>query len=245
MFSSSTPTASSIANMAHLHDSDATLLDDVTALDPVVPTYHIIRGVDKTLQFYPPVDSEELAIALSYHFPRPITLESKMQAAMMKYLKEHPCTPRSVVQEELTAKTSNENENQYLRNQKLMDEAIIPLNQSLFPSMPLQSDVDCVSSRAHIEESSHSFDVGEPISTAVSPYTLSMARHTQAPPAQQQTSQTPGVLILDLKTGQRKEKSAKRRYGALEARQVFQNRGNACERHRRTKSKAILRLLFL
>ncbi|KAH8679659.1 hypothetical protein BGZ60DRAFT_234751 [Tricladium varicosporioides] len=50
--------------------------------------YEILRGEDRALRFDPPVDSEELAIALSYHFPRPKTLEGKMQAAILKYLRE-------------------------------------------------------------------------------------------------------------------------------------------------------------
>jgi forkhead transcription factor HCM1 len=45
------------------------------------PTYSLSIAPDKTLQWDPPADSEELAIALSYHFPRPQTLEAKMQAA--------------------------------------------------------------------------------------------------------------------------------------------------------------------
>jgi hypothetical protein len=52
------------------------------------PEYQISYGHDHTLQWEPPVDSKELAIALSYHFPLQRDLESKMQAATRRFLRQ-------------------------------------------------------------------------------------------------------------------------------------------------------------
>ncbi|KAF4630020.1 hypothetical protein G7Y89_g8131 [Cudoniella acicularis] len=52
----------------------------------MVPLERII--LDHTLQWNPPVDSKELAVALSYHFPKPKDLESKMRAALHRFLKQ-------------------------------------------------------------------------------------------------------------------------------------------------------------
>ena len=48
--------------------------------------YKISFGPDYTLQWDPPVNSKELAISLSYHFPLEPNLESKMRAAMRKFI---------------------------------------------------------------------------------------------------------------------------------------------------------------
>jgi hypothetical protein len=52
------------------------------------PSYNITHGPDKALQWDPPADSDELAIALSYHFPVEKTLKRKMQAAVEKFLRQ-------------------------------------------------------------------------------------------------------------------------------------------------------------
>ncbi len=52
------------------------------------PSYNISHGPDKALQWDPPADSDELAIALSYHFPIQKTLKKKMQAAVEKFLQQ-------------------------------------------------------------------------------------------------------------------------------------------------------------
>ncbi|KAG9228753.1 hypothetical protein BJ875DRAFT_476708 [Amylocarpus encephaloides] len=52
------------------------------------PEYQISYGQDQTLQWSPLVGSRDLAIALSYHFPLQTDLESKMQAATRRFLRE-------------------------------------------------------------------------------------------------------------------------------------------------------------
>ncbi|ESZ94602.1 hypothetical protein SBOR_5013 [Sclerotinia borealis F-4128] len=52
-----------------------------------LPQYVISYNDDHTLQWDPPARSKELSIALSYHFPLERDLESKMQAATRKFLR--------------------------------------------------------------------------------------------------------------------------------------------------------------
>jgi hypothetical protein len=52
-----------------------------------VPEYHITFEEDGTLQWTPPAASKELALALSYHFPKQKNLEDKMQAAIRHFLR--------------------------------------------------------------------------------------------------------------------------------------------------------------
>lgn len=77
-----------MAKSPQLSEEELVPQNSIVNIDPNIPTYSISRGVDGILQFDPPVDDEQLAIALSYHFPRPTTLESKMQAAIRIYLDE-------------------------------------------------------------------------------------------------------------------------------------------------------------
>ena len=71
---------------------------DPTSLDPSPPSvdppeYKIITGKDGSLQWDPPAGSAELALALSYHFPRQDTIEDKMQAAILRYIRASKKTP--------------------------------------------------------------------------------------------------------------------------------------------------------
>lgn len=67
--------------------SDDQSLYELPVFEP--PSYNISHGPDKALQWDPPADSGELAIALSYHFPIQKTLKRKMQAAVEKFLREN------------------------------------------------------------------------------------------------------------------------------------------------------------
>jgi len=55
--------------------------------------YRITYAPDHTLQWDPPTSSKELAIALSYHFPLEPDLESKMRAAMVRFLSSKNSSP--------------------------------------------------------------------------------------------------------------------------------------------------------
>lgn len=54
------------------------------------PEYKLRRGHDRTLEWEPPADSEELAIALSWHYPMERSLVGKMQAAIRSFLEAEP-----------------------------------------------------------------------------------------------------------------------------------------------------------
>lgn len=51
------------------------------------PAYEITSGDDGVLRWKPPIGSIELALSLSYHFPRQETLEDKMKAAILRYIR--------------------------------------------------------------------------------------------------------------------------------------------------------------
>lgn len=70
-------------------DSERVLSAERNARSPSfeVPEYQITLEEDGTLQWTPPAASKELALALSYHFPKQKTLEDKMQAAMRHFLR--------------------------------------------------------------------------------------------------------------------------------------------------------------
>ncbi|TAQ84533.1 hypothetical protein B7494_g7144 [Chlorociboria aeruginascens] len=51
-----------------------------------IPEYRISYAADQTLEFYPPPDSWELAIALSYHYPMEHGLQAKMKAAILSLI---------------------------------------------------------------------------------------------------------------------------------------------------------------
>jgi hypothetical protein len=67
------------------------------------PQYNISYGDDHTLQWEPSVGSKELAVALSYHFPMQTDLESKMQAATRKFLREEEVANQAASREKNTA----------------------------------------------------------------------------------------------------------------------------------------------
>jgi hypothetical protein len=52
--------------------------------------YKISYNDDKTLQWHPPVGSDELAVALSYHFPEEKDMKEKMRAAIKEFLRNQP-----------------------------------------------------------------------------------------------------------------------------------------------------------
>jgi hypothetical protein len=98
------------------------------------PQYQINYGDDHTLQWTPPAGSRELAIALSYHFPLQIDLESKMQAAIQVFL-----------QQEQQGSTSSEREQ--VRSSCVEQSAEL---QQLFTTPAEPSMISCPESRLAI-----------------------------------------------------------------------------------------------
>lgn len=264
--------------------------------------YEISRADDRTLRFDPPVDSEELAIALSYHFPRPRTLEGKMQAAILKYLREKSIPLQAQIQSSDTVVGDIQDSPSSLWPSELLDTASKQPQLTTSPIPPSDMQASCISDQI-TDEYSHlkpdylnftsnpsyhdfqsEFNLG--LGNAVkqtwkdlmtppdlsSPrqdlnLTLQDSRQNTNPPSspkvirhynrvipwisdlQQSPNWNPVPEIItsvqtqrgwtwDSKTGLIKHKGKKRKYGALEAEQVAKNRGNACEKHKRMKTKA-------
>jgi galactose mutarotase-like enzyme len=130
------------------------------------PQYAITYGSDHTLQWEPSVGSKELAVALSYHFPLQTDLESKMQAATRKFLREED-----------------------LANQDPSRETAVPMD------------------------------------------TKDTCLETQS------TSPALQIFTWDSEMKEYSPKAKRRRYDTKERVKVAQNRGFACEQHRRMKMK--------
>lgn len=197
------------------------------------PTYSITMGGDKTLQWHPPVDSQELAWALSYHFPRPSSLEGKMRAAMADFMKQ----PR---------KSSPPG----------------PAPNELSPSPPWSAGAERTLRHVRGEVSSARVLSGDELRAAAKSQAQSQAQslaqarpsfaapaQAQAPPAHDKpkaaaqrpakfSSFFPGMSTFRLESGERHPvKPRKRPYSEQEKAQVARNRGNVCSFHKKRKQK--------
>jgi hypothetical protein len=130
------------------------------------PQYNITYRHDHTLQWEPAVGSKELAVALSYHFPLQTNLESKMQAATRKFLREED--------------SSNQ-------------------DPSRETTIPIDTKDTCLEARSTLG------------------------------PLQ--------IFTWDSEMKEYNPKTKRRRYDTKERVKVAQNRGFACEQHRRMKMK--------
>ena len=137
------------------------------------PEYRITYGDDHTLQWTPSVGSKELAVALSYHFPLQTDLQSKMQAATRKFLREENISNQAASREDISA-SPTETKDSCLDNQP----ALAPILQ---------------------------------------------------------------VFTWDSEMKEYNPKAKRRRYDTRERVKVAQNRGFACEQHRRMKMKVCWR----
>lgn len=203
------------SNHMHSRDQDQ---QEKSVFEP--PTYQISWGIDNALQWHPPADSEELAIALSYHFPFEKTLFHKMQAAMEKFLR---------------AAGRCYSGNGKLPKKEKQENNTIPTR--------LESDSKrglCMSS---IEGRCLAED-------HAGMYNSPCGCRKRSPPSQnrQQPGTTssaltniPGLLSFDVNTLKEvKIKRRKRAYEGAERTEVGANRGKVCEFHRRQKIKVCL-----
>jgi hypothetical protein len=133
------------------------------------PQYNISYRGDHTLQWTPPVGSKELAVALSYHFPMQTDLESKMQAATRKFLREEDMS-NQVASREKTSVVPTDSK-----------DACLEIQPTLGPALQ--------------------------------------------------------IFTWDSEMKEYNPKAKRRRYDTKERVKVAQNRGFACEQHRRMKMK--------
>jgi hypothetical protein len=61
-----------------------------------VPGYSITVGINGALQFFPPIDTRSLGLALSYHFPQERTMKENMQAAIEQWICQQFSTQNDV-----------------------------------------------------------------------------------------------------------------------------------------------------
>jgi len=206
------------------------------------PSYAIGVAPDKSLRWDPPADSEELAIALSYHFPLPQTLEAKMQAATQKWLHDkRSCHATTTSLQQAQTKTRrNAGQNVYGQIQVLADpEKPLPKLRhpkgsvsSIRPYNSREGSTNCVASSSHLPN---------PLNRNVRNYRPEGSN--QQPTSPSRHLGKPCLISWKVETGDSSHREhKKRRYSEDERLRVAKNRGNACEDHRRRRQKVCFQL---
>jgi hypothetical protein len=204
------------------------------------PQYAIRVAPDKSLRWDPPADSEELAIALSYHFPRPQTLEAKMQAATQKWLHDRRPRHRSTVSLDGTQAKVNLNarENVYGQIQALAD-LEKPLPRLRHP----KGNVSSIRSYNPRDEAS-SYFISLPNPLDNNARDIRTEELNQQPLARSCDPDKPCLISWQVETKDSPHRiTKKRRYSDDERRRVAKNRGNACDDHRRRRQKVCVSIL--
>lgn len=184
--------------------------------------YKITFKEDGTLKWEPAANSKTLAIALSYHFPMEKDLESKMRAAIQKFIGEDvvASSPDTGIKTQLKDSNSEDIPHEYPQDGLEMFEiSKTAAAQSVLPTA----------------SGGHNFTVMEtPESLLPTSSSNSQSITPRSTPADGLT-----VLTWDPEAGAFKgsAKGMKRRHEKVEASKVAANRGNACEEHRRQKVK--------
>lgn len=199
------------------------------------PTYSISVGPDKALQWDPPVDSDELAIALSYHFPLPRTLEAKMQAAMEKWIIDRKAQHRTPTSLEWT------------QLNRVDGRITHPPPDPEKPIPKLRHPRGSVSSiRLSIspDNATNSSAISAKSSSPQPSNGNARKRSTEVPNGKLPAigrQEIPGMMSWQVKTGEFTHHATKKRaYAEQERIRIAKNRGNACGYHRRRKQKVCL-----
>jgi hypothetical protein len=203
------------------------------------PKYSIRVAPDKSLRWDPPADSEELAIALSYHFPRPQTLEAKMQAATQKWLHYRRSHHRSTVSLDATQAKVNLNagKNVYGQIQVLAD-LEKPLPRLRHP----KGNISSIRSYNPREEASCFISLPNPPNSNARE--IRMEELNRQPLACSYDPDKPCLISWQVETKDGPHRiTKKRRYSDDERRRVAKNRGNACDDHRRRRQKVSVSIL--
>ncbi|CZR61925.1 uncharacterized protein PAC_11822 [Phialocephala subalpina] len=204
------------------------MADPVARQEPEfqAPTYTITYALDGTLQFDPPPDSPELAIALSLHFPFQRTLKEKMREAQLSFLRSQ--------NQATNAGTGTQHETS----------TTVPSATPLQPTT--QGDGRSVQA-VQVPQATpqfHLFDLGmqEPTSSSTTtrqPKSKKRPRKSRAKAAatEPKGSATANQHFWDLTSGETAPKKTRRTLGPEEAEQVAANRGNVCDYHREHRTK--------
>lgn len=188
-----------------------------------MPTYTISFASDGTLQFDPPQDSPELALALSLAFPRPRTLNEKMREAQFLFLQTCHQTNANAVQQKAIAPT--------------------PISMSTQPTAQVETQRPQAEQTPQAASQFHLFDLSFQESATSSqsanqPKSKKRARKSRARAASQpENPSSQNQHVWNLRSGETTQKRTRRTLGEAEAVQVFANRGNVCDYHRATRTK--------
>lgn len=176
-----------------------------------LPTYQITRAADLTLIYDPPIGSQELSDALSCHYPFLRGLQQKLQQASIDFLKSEKSRITKPTLD-LATPTSNS-------PTRTAELSLSPSTRYGASSLPSPS-----------HPASHTSQVVQPIISAKDRSLKS--RHRPV------ISEQP--IPWDAKTGKAAVRKPRGRTGGLEAserQRVAKNRGSACEKHRKSRTK--------
>jgi hypothetical protein len=194
--------------------------------------YAISFNDDNTLEWEPPVGSKELAIALSYHFPKEKTVEKKMQAATKEFLHAEQRKTRALVSTTASSSVANGTSEQLDGSCSVLE--INPSLELLVASETSTSVVPSKNRAFTSKDADHGAQGASNVPKEAQP--KSQAPDNGAP------ATTPKKLKIVSWYPAKKdvERGKKRRYGSKERAKVASNRGYACDEHRRQKVKVEL-----
>lgn len=180
----------------------------------LVPTYRITRAADQTLIFDPPVGSRSLADALSYHYPFHEGLQRRIRQASLDYF----------------LSCGKDNPLQSIPNPSGSSSSQPSRDVLLHPS----SSVVSIAPKP-IQSSTHSEST--PPQANSDGFTRLRVESTANPHFKPK--------VWDIKTGKPSTRRSRgRKSGSAlkpeERQRVAKNRGNACARHRRARTKVYL-----
>jgi hypothetical protein len=196
------------------------------------PTYTISIGKGGVLQWDPPVDSEELGIALSYHFPRPSTVEDKMRAAMAKFIKKREKSNRDSVclgQEKGSEAVKRSQQRKPLVSVGKIERTLKHKKGRVSSARILLEDQNAINFTSRSASSSPLLaPQGSPRPEGLNHMKSSSLTRLELP----------GMSTFRLENGEQEDtKPKKRRYSEEEKARVAKNRGKVCDFHKGRKQK--------
>jgi hypothetical protein len=196
------------------------------------PTYTISIGKGGVLQWDPPVDSIELGIALSFHYPRPGTVEDKMKVAMEKFLKEREKSNRDSVRlgQEMRLAAVKKSQQWTAPVSVGRIELTLRHKKGRVSSARVRSEgKNTVNSTTHSASASPLFaEQGFPEKSKREGMKSSSLTRLELP----------GMSTFRLENGEQEDTKRKKRcYSDEEKVKVAKNRGKACDFHRGRKQK--------
>lgn len=190
-----------------------------------VPTYAISYASDGTLQFDPPPDSPELAIALSIHFPFERTLKEKMREAQLDFL-------RSKHQLQVPAPIATGSQPEARPKIPIATPSQMAIEEDASNFFVPQAKAHSRLLDSTMQQPTSAPQPANHPKSKKRPRKSSAKRVTQAKNLSSQNQH-----VWNLNSGESTPKKSRRTLGAEEAVQVFANRGNVCDYHKAHRTK--------